>query len=83
MPTIWHELQLMAWLSDSRGSKYSILPSSTLAGVAALPGSGGALAGIGLNRPWACFIKAVCDHAWPVAREARTISETSLIDGMS
>jgi hypothetical protein len=54
-----------------------------LAGVAALPGNGGALAGIGLNRPWTCFINAVCDHAWPVAREARTIIETSLIGDMS
>src|SRR6516162_3019162 len=37
-PRLWQELQLMIWLADSRGSKKSIFPSSTLAGVAGLPG---------------------------------------------
>ena len=49
-PMLWQELQLIAWLADSRGSKYSMVPSSTLAGVAALPGSAGGAAGIGSNR---------------------------------
>src|SRR5512135_2584106 len=40
-PMLWQELQLMAWLADSRGSKYSILPNSIFAGVDALPGSSG------------------------------------------
>ena len=50
-PTRWQELQLIVWDSDRRGSKYSILPSSTRSGVASTPSSTGGVIGIGSNRP--------------------------------
>src|SRR5690242_3892027 len=68
MPIMWQELQLIAWLSDRRGSKYSILPSATLSGVAGLPGSAGGVAGIGLNSCCARCCRSVCDHAGAASR---------------
>ena len=46
---LWQELQLIAWLAESLGSKYSILPSSAFAGVVGFPGNAGGEAGMGLN----------------------------------
>src|SRR5690348_5050058 len=74
MPIMWQELQLMAWLSESRGSKYSILPSTTLAGLAGLSGSAGGASGSGLNSPCACFIRADCDHAGEQASDTPAAS---------
>src|ERR1019366_3613166 len=48
-PILWHELQLIAWLADSRGSKKSILLSATFDGVAGLLPSVGGVAGIAEN----------------------------------
>ena len=56
-PMLWQELQLIAWLAESRGSKYSMAPSSTFAGVAGLPGNAGGAVGIGLNRALAAVIR--------------------------
>ena len=46
-PTMWQELQLMVCNSESLGSKYSILPSSTRSAVASTPGTAGGASGIG------------------------------------
>ena len=59
-PTLWQELQLIAWLAESLGSKYSMFPSSTFAGVAGLPGSAGGMVGIGLNCACAAVIRLSC-----------------------
>src|SRR5690554_7988147 len=48
-PTVWQGLQLIRWLEDSRGSKDSILPSSTLVGVSSLPSITGGYVGTGSN----------------------------------
>src|SRR5690554_7774913 len=46
-PTLWQVLQLIRWLEDRRGSKNSILPSSTLDWVSSLPSITGGYLGIG------------------------------------
>ena len=41
MPRLWQVLQLIRWLAERRGSKNSILPSSTFSRVTALPFTAG------------------------------------------
>src|SRR5512141_384632 len=57
-PRLWQVLQLMSQLDDNRGSKNSILPSSTFAGFDGFPFSSGGRDGTGLKAAVACFIKS-------------------------
>src|SRR6185312_13153724 len=56
-PRLWQVLQLMSQLDDNRGSKNSILPSSTFAGFDGFPFCSGGRAVIDLKAAVACFIK--------------------------
>jgi nitrate/nitrite transporter NarK len=70
---LWQELQLIAWLADSRGSKYNIFPSKSFAGVAGLPGNAGAVGGIGLNCACAAVINASAARSGPQKTKDATI----------
>lgn len=56
--TLWQEKHETLPLDDSRGSKYSILPSSTLSAVAGLSAGAGATSGSACQEPVAAAITA-------------------------
>src|SRR5690554_2780220 len=57
-PTLWQVLQLIRWLEDRRGSKNSILPSSTLDCVSSLPSMTGGYLGMGSKVDFARSIRS-------------------------
>src|SRR5512140_1670745 len=54
--TLWHEKHATLPLDESRGSKYSILPSSTLAAVVGLSAGAGATSGSACQGPAAATV---------------------------
>jgi hypothetical protein len=74
---LWQELQLIAWLADSRGSKNSIVPSKTFAGVVGLPGNCGGAVGIGLNCCCAFVIRSFCARAGETKTQMKHSNETA------
>ena len=81
-PRLWQVLQLISQLAESRGSKNSIFPSLTLAGVAGLPSSSGAVAGTGWNIPTARASNASLVSVGEIASiETASVAEESASSG--
>src|SRR5690606_41456360 len=68
--TLWHEKQDTVPVDEKRGSKYSILPSSTLDAVVGLSAGAGAVSGNDRH--------GVCAAAGPLPKATATASSSSV-----